>query len=128
MHRRPSTNWLPKEIRAFRLLGTIEESDLALMERYYQMNWPPRHNKNALRTDLYTLLNNWTPELDRANTWHETHSPKPIPKKIIQMPPVKSEPFVPSEDEAEAMERFQAERKLRRPSAFQDVKKIMEGA
>lgn len=85
MHLRPTTRWLPKYIKAFQLLLPIEESELESMERYYRMNWPPRHGKNALRTDLYTLLNNWNGELGRADVWNEAHPEKPKPRKIIPL-------------------------------------------
>lgn len=117
MHVRPTTRWLPKEIKAFRLLLPIEESELASVERYYRMNWPPRHGKNALRTDLYTFLNNWTGELLRADTFNELHPDKPKPRVIIPLPPTSGEPFVPTADEAESIKRFEEQRKLRKAGA-----------
>lgn len=116
MHRKPTTIWLPKEITAFRLLGDIEEADLQSVERYYRLNWPPRHGKNCLRTDLLTLLNRWTGELDRANTFNELHPDKPKPRKIIPLPPIASEPFVaPTDSESlEALARFEQERQRRK--------------
>lgn len=126
-HRKLTTRWQPKEIQAFKLLLPIEELDLALMERYYRMNWPPRHGKNALRTDLYTVLNNWTGELDRANTWNETHPEKPKPRVIIPLPPTPSEPLILSAEDQQRSDRFMAELRARKPrSAFDQVRKIME--
>lgn len=131
MHRRETTRWLPKEIKAFKLLLPIEESDLASMERYYRKNWPPRHNKNCLRTDLYTLLNNWMPELDRANAYNEAHSVKPPPRKIIPLPLTgKPEPEpIRTPEDLERIARFEEELDRRRPgrkSPFQKMKAIMK--
>lgn len=118
MHWRPSTGWLPKEIRAFRLLGDINKPrkdgdrelppELDSIERYYRMNWPPRHGKNPLRTDLYTLLNNWTGELGRADVWNEQHPEKPKPRKIIPLPPTPSEPFIQTPEDKERTDKFMA--------------------
>lgn len=116
MHRRETTRWLPKEIKAFQLLLPIEESDLASMERYYRMNWPPHHGKNCLRTDLLTLLNRWTGELDRANIWNEEHPEKPKPRKIIPLPPTAGETYIaPTDAESvAAIARFEEERQRRK--------------
>lgn len=128
MHVRPTTRWLPKEQNAFRILLPIEESELASVERYYRMNWPPRHGKNALRTDLYTLLNNWTGELLRADTFNELHPDKPKPRKIIPLPPTPSEPIILSEEDQTRADKFMAELRARKPrSTFDNVKQIMDG-
>lgn len=114
MHRRLSTQWMPKEIKAFRLLQPIDESSLASMERYYRMNWPPRHGRNALRTDLFTLLNNWAGELDRADRWNEEHPEKPKPRKIIPLPMAASEPLVLSPEDKAQADRFMADYRERK--------------
>lgn len=127
MHRKDSTRWSTKEIRLFIDLK-IQEPELASIERYYRMNWPPTHGKNPLRTDLYTLMFNWAGELGRADRWNELHPDKPKPRKIIPLPLIASEPFIPNEEEAAAMARFEEQRKLRKPrSTFDNVKQIMEG-
>jgi hypothetical protein len=114
MHRRLSTPWMPKEIRAFRLLGKLDETDLQSLERYYRKNWPPTHGKNALRTDLYTLLNNFRGEVDRADRWNEAHPEKPKPRKIIPLPPTQSAPLILTDEDRARMARFDAERKARK--------------
>lgn len=128
-HRKPTTRWLPKEIKAFQLLLPIEETDLASMERYYRMNWPPRHNKNCLRTDLLTLLNRWTGELDRANVWNEVNPEKPVPRKIVQLVlPGNAEEYVLPSDPAtlEQIARFEEELNRRRPSRQSTFRKVRE--
>lgn len=114
MHRRLSTPWMPKEIKAFRSIGPIEEADMLSLERYYRKNWPPGKNQNILRRDLYTLLNWFRSEVDRANIWNEAHPDRPAPRVIIPLPPAKSEPFIPSADEEASIRRFQKERELRK--------------
>lgn len=65
-HRRHDTAWTAKEVAAYKELGTIPEDDLAAVERYYAANWPPQRDKNVLRHDLLTFLNNFPGELGRA--------------------------------------------------------------
>jgi hypothetical protein len=135
MHRKPSTRWMPKEIKAFQLLEPIEELDLASIERYYRINWPPRHGKNCLRTDLLTLLNHWPGELGRADTFNELHPDKPKPRKIIPLPPIPSEPLTLSAEDEEVREKFLDEMRRRNPTAkayqpgdsFREAKKTMQG-
>lgn len=57
-HRRPTTPWQEKEIRAFKKLK-ITEDELRIIEGRYSRNEP------YARKDLYTLLNNWRGEIDR---------------------------------------------------------------
>jgi hypothetical protein len=64
--RKPTTPWTAGELRAFRNIGTIDDDDLSALERYYAANWPPCRDKNILRHDLQTLLNNFPGEVDRA--------------------------------------------------------------
>lgn len=69
MHRRADTPWNPKEVRAYRQKGgaaTSDEKTFAAVEAYYAANWPPDRDKNILRHDLLTLMNNWQGEADRA--------------------------------------------------------------
>ncbi len=131
MHRKSSTRWQVKEINAYLILLPIEESDLASMERYYRMNWPPRHGKNILRTDLYTLLNWWSGELDRANVWNEAHPDKPKPRKIIPLPPAPSLPLEPLSEEDQAvhdrfMQRRQERKKQPGDEISRKIKNVME--
>ncbi len=101
MHRKPTSSWNEKkEIPAFRRIVPVDLDDLALVERYYRMNWPPINNHNNLRHDLSTLLNNWQSEVDRARIWCEKHPIKPAPRKIV---PVK---FVPPDEQLTPGERL----------------------
>lgn len=115
--RKPTTPWADKEIRAYKHLvksGFFNDlSDFALIESYYAFE-RKKGDKGFYRRDLYTFLFNAAGELDRATAWRELHPVKAAPRKIIPMPPVASEPFVPSADEVESMARFAAERELRK--------------
>lgn len=110
-HRRLTTPWMPKEVAAFRLIkDQIVDDELAMVERRYKSQWPPESNKNTLRHDLYTMLNNWAGEVDRARVWCDQHPLKKEPRKIIPLPPAKSEPYVLPVDPAEVatLEKFLA--------------------
>lgn len=65
-HRRESTPWSPKEVKAYRTLGTVAEDELSAVEKYYADNWPPRREINHLRHDLLTFMNNFPGEVERA--------------------------------------------------------------
>lgn len=65
-HRRLETPWSPKEIAAYKLIGTVPEQDLLAVERHYADNWPPKTGVNFLRHDLLTFLHNFNGEVDRA--------------------------------------------------------------
>lgn len=65
-HRRLETPWSEKEVRAFKKIGPIDGEELSSVERYYQANWPPDSNRNILRHDLSTFLNNFRGEIDRS--------------------------------------------------------------
>lgn len=68
-------------------LHPVSVEEIALLERYYKANWPPRRGHNILRTDLITLLGNWPGEVDRAKGWIAAHPIKvPPPRKIIPLP------------------------------------------
>ncbi len=89
---------------------------MAMLERYYAANWPPESNKNHLRHDLVTLLNNAFGEVDRARIWCEKH-PLRRERKIIPMPPIQSDiPYVESTDPLEiaARQRFLEEYRQRK--------------
>jgi len=66
-HRRESTPWTSREVRAYLDIGEINEDDLSAVERYYAANWPPTRQVNILRTDLLTFLNNFPGEVGRAH-------------------------------------------------------------
>ncbi len=65
-HRQPGSKWSERERKALIGLYPQPEEDLSLIERYYAALWPPHNERNILRHDLGTLLNNWPGELDRA--------------------------------------------------------------
>lgn len=116
-HRRPTTEWAEKEIRQYRVLVRakcfVELEDLTLVEQYYAFE-RKRGDNGKHRRDLYTFLNNFQGEVDRANLWRELHPVKSPPRKVIPMPLIPSAPFVPTADEVESMRRFEEERRLRK--------------
>ncbi len=85
-HRKATSIWTELEYKAFKLLLPFDEDDLALVERYYEKNWPPRNQVNILRTALITFLNNYPGELDRARIWCAAHPVVKPPRKIIPLP------------------------------------------
>ncbi len=76
-HRKPTTSWTDKEVRAFKALGQLDLADLEAVEAYYAAHWPPdsRNSKNILRHDLITFLNNFRGEVDRARMWQTREKP-----------------------------------------------------
>ncbi len=71
-HRRPTTPWSPKEMRVYTQITKhygLRLEDLDVIERYYVYQ---RKRENGIhRRDLYTFLNNFAGELDRARAWDE---------------------------------------------------------
>jgi hypothetical protein len=67
-HRRLTTAWSGREIKAFKN-AAITSEDLDVVEPYYAAHWPPDRDKNILRHDLLTFLNNFQGEVDRARVW-----------------------------------------------------------
>lgn len=101
-HRRHTTPWQPKEKRVFlQIRDAITEEDLLNHERRYKTLWPPGRDKNTLRHDLYTFMNNYAPETDRSNIWAEQH---PIRKerKIIPIELPGEQPPLSAEEQASA--------------------------
>ena len=82
MHRRIDTAWDKKEVDAYVAIGVIPEDDMAILEKYYASNWPPKTSVNHLRQNLVTLLNNFQGEIDRAKHFFTAAKfiPKPTPK------------------------------------------------
>lgn len=117
-HRKLLTKWHEKEIKTFRALvkdGYFDDlAGLALIERCYRMQWPPRRDKNILRHDLATFLNRFQTELDRATAWCEAHPEKPKPRVIIPLPLVPSEPLILSAEDQERSDKFWAEYRARK--------------
>jgi hypothetical protein len=79
--RKLSTAWSPKEIKQYKMLVKSKcfenLDDLVLVETYYVFN--EKKPNNYLRKDLYTFLNNWHGEVDRARTWAE-HNKRKVKK------------------------------------------------
>lgn len=118
-HRRPATQWAEKEIRQYKVLVRAKcfeaLEDLTLVEQYYAFE-RKRGDNGKHRRDLYTFLNNFQGEVDRANLWRDAHPVKAAPRKIIPLPLMSSEPFVaPTDTESLAsLARFEAERQRRK--------------
>lgn len=113
MHRRPESKWnQKKEIIPFvAIKNSITEEDLAMVERYYKKNWPPRTSVNHLRHDLATLINNWQGEVDRARIWCDAH---PIVRKIIPLPIAATSPQPEITIDPEERDKFMAEYEQRK--------------
>lgn len=62
-HRRHTTPWSEKEIAVYKKIGKIEPETLATIEAYY------KSDEQFLRRDLFTFLNNFAGEVDRAMKW-----------------------------------------------------------
>lgn len=77
-HRKLTTAWSEKEIRAFRKLVRAKcfetMDDLDLIERYYFVE-RRKGDKGIHRRDLSTFLNNFSGELDRARAWQHRRQP-----------------------------------------------------
>ncbi len=73
-HRRHTTPWSEKEIKAYKKLGKIPEDTLSAVEAYY------KSDAQFLRRDLFTFLNNFSGEVDRAHAWQKeaTSQRRPI--------------------------------------------------
>jgi hypothetical protein len=76
--RRETTPWADKETKSLKVISPIPEEDLALIEKYYRIPpVDPQHDYH--RRDLYSLLNNWTGELDRARLAVNAYAnPRPV--------------------------------------------------
>ncbi len=70
--RRLDTHWSEKEVKRYRQLvkdRVLSDEALELIGRYYVYQ---RKQENGIhRRDLYTFLNNFAGELDRAQAWDE---------------------------------------------------------
>lgn len=64
-NRRYSTRWSDKEFRSLHKVVCLKTSkeDFEALEKYYLSNCAYK------RKDIYTLLNNWNGEIDRAKAW-----------------------------------------------------------
>lgn len=85
--RRITTAWAEKELRAYRKLykrGYFAAlDDLALIERYYAFE-RRKGDKGIHRRDLFTFLNNYAGELDRAIAWKANRKPDPTRYKATE--------------------------------------------
>lgn len=120
VHRKPATPWSEKEIQVYKKLfraGAFNEVDIGLVERY-QAFQRKRKGGGFHRRGLYTLLNWWGVEVDRATEHDELHPLKPPPRKILQFTPPSIEPplVLSAEDQAIA-DRFTAEMLERNPNS-----------
>lgn len=66
-NRRDTTRWSPREEKALKSIGHIEEEDLRILEEYYSADIPK--DKDWRRHDILTLLNNFPGEVDRARNY-----------------------------------------------------------
>ncbi len=70
-NRRLTTAWSQKEVTRYRQLvkdKILQDDDMELIERYYVYQ-RRKGDKGIHRRDLYTFLNNFSGELDRARAW-----------------------------------------------------------
>lgn len=79
--RRESTGWSDKEIQAFKKLGAVDLEELAIVEVYHAAEKAKGENGRH-RRDLFTFLNNYRGEVDRA-----TASRKPAKAPLTQKEP-----------------------------------------
>lgn len=90
--RRLSTPWNEKEVRAYKKLykdGCFKcLDDLSLLERYYVFQ-RRKGDAGIHRRDLYTFLNNYGGELDRARAWDEEQREKA--KRRVRIPEANGE-------------------------------------
>lgn len=75
-NRRLTTEWQEKEIKAFKALKLRDDDpDLALVEKYYAAVKPTPEGR-YLRHELFTFLNNFRGEVDRARAWELSKTPQ----------------------------------------------------
>lgn len=66
-HRRPTTPWSEKEIKAFKAIHSeLFEDGVKLLNAAYSV---PHGDNHRTRKDLLTLLNNWQGEIDRWRSY-----------------------------------------------------------
>jgi len=75
-HRRPTTPWQDKEIASFRKLCPVDMEDLEMVCEYTEAE--RRKGDGIYRRDLFTFLNNYLGEVDRARQYAEVQ-PKLTP-------------------------------------------------
>lgn len=69
--RRPATAWSDDEVKSYRKIAIIDDSDFEALERYYKSERAKGDGENGgrHRRDLGTFLNNFAGELDRARSF-----------------------------------------------------------
>jgi len=80
-NRRITRLMAPKEDKAFRQ-AHITNDDLTSVEEYYADSHPEWDGKDYRRRDLQTLLNNWSAEVDKAESW-KAFSKQPAKEKPV---------------------------------------------
>lgn len=65
-HRKLTTPWSEKEIKSFKKLQPFDMEELQLVGEYHEAE---RAIGGFNRRDIYTFLNNYTGEVDRARAW-----------------------------------------------------------
>ncbi|MDB6137133.1 MAG: hypothetical protein JWO94_205, partial [Verrucomicrobiaceae bacterium] len=79
--RRPDTPWHPKELAAWRTIGTPHPDDLAVLERFYTadlkaltsaLHWRP--GEDFRRSSLLRLLGYWQGEVEKARRFNPRHT------------------------------------------------------
>ncbi len=97
--RRLDTHWSEKEVKRYRQLikdHVMSDEALELIGRYYVYQ---RKKENGIhRRDLYTFLNNFAGELDRAQAWDEEQRER---LKRKERRPLESDNGMKSVDDAE---------------------------
>jgi len=91
-HRRISTRWNDKELKIFRSILPIDSETLSMVERYYKTE--RGKEGNICRRDVFTFLNNYSSEVDRAVAWCKRH---PVKNKIIAMRPETAQEETPEQ-------------------------------
>jgi len=69
-HRRPTTRWTAAELKSWKAITPLGEEDLSAVERFFH-DTEHTPNNGFRRHDLYTLLNNFNAEVDRARSFKE---------------------------------------------------------
>ena len=69
-HRKSTTAWDPKEVKAFKAISPIDDDDLDLVLRYEESE-RAKGKDGWHKRDMVTLLNQFQRELDRARAWDQ---------------------------------------------------------
>lgn len=99
--RRKATPWSAKEVSAWKKLTNkgkraFDEDELTMVERYYAE--ARKKADNYCRRDLFTFLNNYAGEVDRARSWCEKHPLPGFRRPTKTNPNIVLEPKLPPPD------------------------------